>query len=660
MIDATRDNEKQLLERVKNARETGAVVEALLQTDDRVFARITDGIYREPASALRELIANAFDADATEVRVDTDAPRFSRITVRDDGRGLSEEALTHVICHIGGSLKRTEKGAKYNVASKEDSSKSFSGRELIGKLGIGLFSVSQLTHHLVIVTKVKGEKFRRVCDIVLMPQSDAAVAKPDSNGKFVTGRAQINTIPADDPETQGTEITLYDIRPFVRESLQSRALWAAIKPEEADSDSEDEDALQPQDEEATDGDGFYEAPAEPSFHIGRVSAKDPELLLVQPNLPWIPDDSPTEKFRKLVDGVQALSFTTVERIKLADVLDSYLRTIWTLALSVPLPYINKHPFELKREDAVKTFALKNQGKRPRATEIELASGQSLGEAVGMVTKSVQGKLPFNVFVDGIELKRPLVYPLQDADSEPLLFVGRIRSEMNSLPVGFSGGPIEFEAYFHWVHKITPVEHNGVLIRIHGASGILFDEHFLKYQTSELTRLRQLTAEIYVVQGLDAALNIDRESFNIAHPHYQFLKKWVHHALRQVMSRHKGLSSAVVSQRLDSDLAVAIDRVHDLVRRQSKKNTVNDVKLVERSTMFEAAPLTFDKEVVFASRSGVKPVTKADKARNVLFEEQIVAVAQILEEFGVWNQVPVGDRDELLKRIVEVFSVNIKK
>ena len=75
-----------------------------------MLARITDGIYRQPGSALRELIANAYDADANNVYIQTDAPRFSTIRVRDDGRGLSIEALANLIHHIGGSPKRTQEG----------------------------------------------------------------------------------------------------------------------------------------------------------------------------------------------------------------------------------------------------------------------------------------------------------------------------------------------------------------------------------------------------------------------------------------------------------------------------------------------------------------------------------------------------------------------
>src|SRR5258708_2296247 len=85
-------------------------VDAFLATDQPVLARITDGIYRQPSSALRELISNAYDADASEVIISTDAPRFNQISVRDDGLGLSPQTLAHLVEHIGGSPKRTSEG----------------------------------------------------------------------------------------------------------------------------------------------------------------------------------------------------------------------------------------------------------------------------------------------------------------------------------------------------------------------------------------------------------------------------------------------------------------------------------------------------------------------------------------------------------------------
>src|SRR5680860_293682 len=98
-----------LTQRIKCS-DAAAPVQTNLTTNERVLARITDGIYRQPASALRELIANAYDADASEVIILTDAPRFSEIIVRDDGLGLSPAALAHLIKNIGGSAKRTPEG----------------------------------------------------------------------------------------------------------------------------------------------------------------------------------------------------------------------------------------------------------------------------------------------------------------------------------------------------------------------------------------------------------------------------------------------------------------------------------------------------------------------------------------------------------------------
>jgi Histidine kinase-, DNA gyrase B-, and HSP90-like ATPase len=61
------------------------------------IARVTDGIYRQPASAIRELISNAYDADATRVVIKTDAPRFERITIEGDGNGMSPDVLAYLL-----------------------------------------------------------------------------------------------------------------------------------------------------------------------------------------------------------------------------------------------------------------------------------------------------------------------------------------------------------------------------------------------------------------------------------------------------------------------------------------------------------------------------------------------------------------------------------
>src|SRR6185295_2167592 len=102
----------------------------------------------------------------------------------------------------------------------------------------------------------------------------------------------------------------------------------------------------------------------------------------------------------------------------------------------------------------------------------------------------------------------------------------------------------FEAYLFWTPKVIPTQHQGVMIRVGDASGALFDRTFMGYQVSEQTRLRQITAEIFVRDGLDGAINLDRESYNYAHPHYQFIVKWLHSAIRQLTNRHKEVGSGI--------------------------------------------------------------------------------------------------------------------
>ena len=55
----------------------------------------------------------------------------------------------------------------------------------------------------------------------------------------------------------------------------------------------------------------------------------------------------------------------------------------------------------------------------------------------------------------------------------------------------------------------------------------YDTSMLDYRINEGPRSRWLTGEIYVSEGLEDALNIDRDSFNKFHPQYRALQSYVH-------------------------------------------------------------------------------------------------------------------------------------
>ncbi|MDQ0653778.1 ATP-binding protein [Pseudomonas cedrina] len=674
-VDANENSEKDVNLKLDSALISGDTVTARLMTDERVFARITDGIYRDPASALRELIANAYDADATEVRVETDYPRFNKISVRDNGKGLTKETLAHVICHIGGSLKRTKEGQKHQISSEDDVTKSKAGRPLIGKLGIGLFSVSQITHHIVIISKVAGSNKRIYCDILLMPQSEAILEKEEDQ-QFVTGEVSIKFVDADDLDSQGTEIILLDLRSHVKEALLSKVTWTSLREKEeraAESLEESVGGASVDDDDDDEYDGNIDI-VEPIYHIGEI---DPEngIVLKEAKLPWDGKSTGEEKFRSLVDKVFNISDPdrSTKGPSIQQHLDYYLRMLWVLSLSVPIPYLRKHPFELGGSDGAFVFQIDNRSKGS-AVEVNFAPDQTI--ATKYKLKATEGhSLPFDVYIDGVKLFRPLYYgaftPIENhAITKPLFFVGRAKPDLSEIPEQYRGGDLEFEAYLYWSKKIVPREHNGVLIRINGASGTLFDENFLKYQVSEQTRLRQITAEIFVIKGLDAALNIDRESFNISHPHYLIIKNWLHSALRQLMNKHKSLASDVNKNVLQERKVESFQQLRDIVVASAKTQGVDEFKEVNYLPV-KKVPTLFpvdnsDSGKLEISETVLKPLyvkknyTVKDKLRHSLNEEKAKSLASLLSIYGVDEFLSEDKFESLISSILEVMILEIKK
>jgi hypothetical protein len=111
----------------------------------RVIADLSQGLYRSPADALKELISNAYDADSPKVEISF-AKDFSSLVIRDWGTGMTVDEFIETMETIGGSPKRSA-GAPETTSS---------GRKIVGRIGIGLLSVSQIARTLEIESSVKG------------------------------------------------------------------------------------------------------------------------------------------------------------------------------------------------------------------------------------------------------------------------------------------------------------------------------------------------------------------------------------------------------------------------------------------------------------------------------------------------------------------------
>ncbi|WGT63044.1 ATP-binding protein [Variovorax paradoxus] len=642
--------EQALVKRIRASHGPESIVPAVLKTDDRVIARVTDGIYRQPGSALRELISNAYDADATRVIIKTDAPRFERISVEDDGHGMEPEALAHLLLHIGGSAKRNELGSSLGVTAADDPTRSPGGRRLIGKIGIGLFSVSQLTHTFQIITKVKGDDHRTVATVALRQYADEDIV-PDQDGekKFESGKVNIWREKAADTEIHGTTIILTSIRPQARDTLRSRDIWSAIDQNESQSDAEEQSIIDP-----------------PRFHIGRVDESGDLLKETAGELsalPWKKGDPPDEAFAKLAQSVWEEAEHSTPNPQLDRIFDYYLRMVWQLSLAVPLPYVDGHLFDMDLNGWAEAFTLSNQPKGS-ATKLD-AGGAPLRKKAGL--EDPVGSIgKFEVFFDDLQLARPVKFrglpATNNALKHPLVFIGKCREEFKKVPRALSGGPLAFEAYLFWTPKVAPVEHQGSLVRIHGSSGTLFDSTFMRYQVSEQTRLRQITCEIFVSEGLDSALNIDRESFNHAHPHSVYLTKWLHSALRQLASAQKRLASEVRGQTRDESKGVAVSTIQSVASKiwsQEADDPGAHPPAIELSTTGRKTEATGEAYVY--SRAAIVPErprgaqTAKTKARNAILEEKLKAIAQVLASFGLLDSVPKRKQEKLLKAIYEILD-----
>lgn len=513
--------EQLLADKIEKSAHTRRPVEGNLKTNDRIIARVTDGIYREPWSAFRELISNAYDADATQVSIDCDYPFFKEIRITDNGNGMDEYIVGDLLENIGGSSKRTARGKTLGTANTADPTRSPAGRKLIGKIGIGLFAVAQLTQQFQIITKRKGDSKRVSASIRLHTyQEDSLVDEQDASN-YVSGTYSVLAEDTTDVDVHGTTIILTGIRPAIREKLQSQEIWSAI----------DENSMD-------DGSGLIDVLLPPQFNIGRFN--DEGALVEPPKLPWNHSDSPEEKFRKLVDAAISTAKSSKEQANLAH-FDNYLKMIWRISVASPIAYIDGHPFDIREDDGYDIYELSNK-KKGAASRVEVGD-RKLRDAFGLIAGQSES-LPFSVSIDSVELRRPIRLPSTLASysrlERPLIFVGKVATNFGGATAERSGGKLSFEAYLYWNARIVPKENIGSIIRVNDASGTLFDPEFLSYQVSEQTRKKQVTCEIFVTEGLDGALNIDRESFNTSNPHYLYIQKWLHSAFRQFATMHKRL------------------------------------------------------------------------------------------------------------------------
>ena len=157
-------------------------IEAEINAAARIIGDISTGIYRSPANALKELVSNSFDAGATEVLINTDHPAFSTVSCFDNGPGISAKDIETIFGYIGGSDKRV----RGEIGPFQ--------RPLIGRIGIGILAMSQISKRFVIISSQKGTPFRIEAEVNI-EEFETVEAARTNLGSGTIGHYKIYHIP---------------------------------------------------------------------------------------------------------------------------------------------------------------------------------------------------------------------------------------------------------------------------------------------------------------------------------------------------------------------------------------------------------------------------------------------------------------------------------
>jgi hypothetical protein len=475
--------------------------------NSKILGHISSGVYRSAGGALKELVSNAFDADATQVFITTNWPSFDVFSCRDNGTGMTKQQFQQIMQGgIGDSSKRVDQNDVTPL-----------GRRIIGRLGIGMLGIAQLCHEFKVISHCnngnrKGEAFEARVRLMDHLREQVDHTTPEQSHEIEVGKFDIQEI-AYDPEQKGTAIVTADMRSTIVRKFRER-----------------------------------------------------------------PGKALPSKFSAYLSAVH-------EQRSVRE-MGEYWKMVWELCVSCPIPYIDGGPFDWRK----------------------VGAAESTKKAWQQKCESLQ-MLQFEVIVDGLSLRKPNIFPNPPTGYKGRSTTGRL------FPISKEeivyGRPLQVSGYIYLQDgaAIEPMELRGLLIRIRDVAIGTYGTTFLDYPKIEGPRFNWLSSEVYIQEGLEYALNIDRDSFNQTHAHFIALQKAIHDLLPKVFSE------ASTGQRERSQ----VKRENELNERRTRlkkifhDETGNDFEIVE--DMKSPLPVTIDtlkRTVVINQQSSLLPKSKSSR------------------------------------------------
>jgi hypothetical protein len=173
-----------------------------------IVSLLSVGLYRNFARAIRELVSNAYDGKATELKIGLDfKSKPSKVIVRDNGVGMDVNDMEKRLFHIGTVTQPTEE------IDKE------TGRKRIGQFGIGFLSTFPYCESLTVVSK------KRNADTIVQVKVPTSVFFKGETFDFKDQNVPFEKYRSDLPKTHGeTIITLEGIKPHIIHELERKQI----------------------------------------------------------------------------------------------------------------------------------------------------------------------------------------------------------------------------------------------------------------------------------------------------------------------------------------------------------------------------------------------------------------------------------------------------
>lgn len=466
-----------------------------LRVTSGVLLHIGAGIYNSVAGAIKELVSNSFDADATRVVISTDYPRFEQIKVVDNGLGMAPEYFAKAMQSIGSSLKGVLQPRKLTPHFE---------RPIIGHMGIGLMALTQ------------------VCDEATI-ESQAA----DYNTKFV---AKLNFSDFRSRKERQLEAAKIDI--FRELAMRYGGVEAMRQQlENRDPGTDEYVEILTQLELATDAQRVFrerEMEEPEGEHLG--------YCVIYPNLPAVPGEHGTTiTLTEIDEGVRA---SLMDRGRSEDAIPQHYRDRG-IEWDEYRDEVNNWSWdELCKRLQKKTSQLAYQSlpqyhqflwELSIMTPVQyLEEGPVLLEPDLLEQKKDElDRFSFSVLVDNRPLLKPVLLPSGAIAREDKPERGYdYHLETFSQNETVDKNLLKYEGYIFWQRKqVEPSALRGIQVYIRNVGIGLYDQTLMGFSVVNPTsRAGQMSGEIYVEEGLERALNVDRNSFRETDAHYIALQE----------------------------------------------------------------------------------------------------------------------------------------